>query len=449
MNQPLPAYPDYKPASLPWLEQVPAHWDVIANRHIFAERKERGHIEEELLSVTIKQGIIRQSDLIKNSSKKDSSNEDKSKYKLVKPGDFAYNKMRMWQGAVGYSDFRGIVSPAYIVLEPIATIDTRYYHYLMRTPEYVKESYRYSYGICDDQLSLRYEDFRVIKTVLPPLAEQQQMVSFLDTKEQRIARLLRAKRRLIKLIQEQKQALIHHAVTKGLNPNAPRKGSGVAWLGEVPAHWEVRKVKHLTHIKTGGKDTENKVEDGAYQFFVRSQTIERINSFSFDGEAVLTAGDGAGVAKVFHYVNGKFDYHQRVYKFSHFRRVTGKFFFYYLRSTLWIEALDASAKSTVDSLRLPLLQNFAMTVPPSEEQLKIVAYIEHESKLIDETIDRAQREIELIQEYRTRLVADVVTGRVDVRGLTVASSAAADLGLLDEEEAFEEELLEETVETDG
>lgn len=90
-----------------------------------------------------------------------------------------------------------------------------------------------------------------------------------------------------------------------------------------------------------------------------------------------------------------------------------------------------------------------MTVPPSEEQLKIVAYIEHESNLIDETISRAQREIELIQEYRTRLVADVVTGRVDVRGLAVASSAAADLGLLDEEEAAEEELLEETAETDG
>ena len=135
------------------------------------------------------------------------------------------------------------------------------------------------------------------------------------------------------------------------------KPSGIEWLGDVPAHWEVRRLRSLANITTGGQDTINQQDDGKYPFFVRSQTVERIDTWSFDGEAVLTAGDGVGVGKVFHYVNGKFDYHQRVYKFSDFSAVLGKFFFHYFRALLRFEVLQGTAKSTVDSLRLPMLQN--------------------------------------------------------------------------------------------
>ncbi len=158
---------------------------------------------------------------------------------------------------------------------------------------------------------------------------------------------------------------------------------------------------------------------------MRSQTVERIDTYSFDGEAVLTAGDGAGVAKVFHYVDGKFEYHQRVYKFSNFKRISGRFFFNYLKSTLRYEALDASAKSTVDSLRLPLLQNFPAVVPPSEEQEAIVRAIETETGGLDTVMSRVTREIELLREYRTRLVADVVTGKLDVREAAARLPAAS------------------------
>ena len=110
----------------------------------------------------------------------------------------------------------------------------------------------------------------------------------------------------------------------------PLKPSGVEWLGDVPAHWEVRRLRTLANIATGGKDTVDRQDDGRYPFFVRSQTVEKIDSWSFDGEAVLTAGDGVGVGRVFHYVDGKFDFHQRVYKFSDFRDVNGRFFFHFL-----------------------------------------------------------------------------------------------------------------------
>ena len=118
MMRDLKPYPAYKDSGVPWLGQVPEHWDVLPNRAIFTEVKDRDRIDEQLLSVTISQGVIPQSELLSNSSKKDSSNEDKANYKLVRPGDIAYNKMRAWQGAVGVSRCRGIVSPAYIVVRP-------------------------------------------------------------------------------------------------------------------------------------------------------------------------------------------------------------------------------------------------------------------------------------------------------------------------------------------
>ena len=226
---------------------------------------------------------------------------------------------------------------------------------------------------------------------------------------------MNAKERLISLLEEERQAVIHQAVTKGLDPNVKLKPSGVEWLGDLPEHWDVRRSRSLVSINTGGRDTINRLEDGKYPFFVRSQTVERIDTWSYDGEAVLTAGDGVGVGKVFHYVNGKFDFHQRVYKFSDFTGILGKFFFQYFKSTLQHEVFQGTAKSTVDSLRLPMLQNFPVALPPIYEQLSIVEQVEKATATVDATIDRARRQIELMEEYRTRLIADVVTGKMDIR----------------------------------
>ena len=214
-------------------------------------------------------------------------------------------------------------------------------------------------------------------------------------------------------------------MTRGLDLDVPLKPSGVDWLRDVPEHWEVRRLRFVADIKTGERDTADRKDDGQYQFFVRSQTVERIDSYSCDGEAVLTAGDGAGVAKVFHYVDGKFDYHQRVYKFSRFRNIFGKYFFQYFSSTLRFEASRGTAKATVDSLRLPMLQNFPVALPPLTEQTAIIRHLDQATGTIERTIDRAHHEIALLGEYRARLIADVVTGKLDVR------EVAADLPEVD------------------
>ena len=205
-------YPAYRDSGLPWIEKIPEHWDVLPNFALFAERIERGFTGLEMLSVTIDQGVIKQSALLRKSSKKDSSKDDKSQYKRVAAGDIAYNKMRMWQGAVGYSEFQGIVSPAYIVLRPRQNVCTRYYHYLFRMPAYNDYSRTCSYGICDDQLSLRFEDFKRMYSPVPPMAEQEAIVDLLDRRLHRLDALTELYSRLVGVsvsVSERKGSLIH------------------------------------------------------------------------------------------------------------------------------------------------------------------------------------------------------------------------------------------------
>ncbi len=406
-------YPAMKDSGVPWLGEVPTHWINLPGRACYQEKKvsSTGLKETTVLSLSYGQIVVKPAEKLHGlvPASFDTYQIVESGDIIVRPTDLQndWNSLRF-----GLSRHRGIITSAYICLHTKDVLSREYGHQLLHTYDLKKVFYGLGSGL---RQNLDWRDFKYLPCLVPPLPEQAAIVRFLDYVDGRIRRYISAKQKLIKLLEEQKQAIIHRAVTRGLDLSIPLKPSGIPWLGDIPQHWEVRRTKTLSHIKTGGRDTVDRIDHALYPFFVRSQTVERIDTYSFDGEAVLTAGDGAGVAKVFHYVNGKFDYHQRVYKFSSFKHISGKFFFYYLSSTLRYEALDASAKSTVDSLRLPLLQNFPTVVPPSEEQEAIVRAIETETGGLDAVMSRVTREIELLREYRTRLVADVVTGKLDVR----------------------------------
>ena len=247
--------------------------------------------------------------------------------------------------------------------------------------------------------------------VFPSVQEQQTIVDYLDKKCSEIDNVISAQQKRIALLQELKQSVITHAVTKGLNPNVEMRDSGVEWIGSVPKHWKLMRTRYLCNLCTGNKDTVNRVDDGKYPFYVRSPKVERINTYSFDGEAILMAGDGVGAGKVFHYANGKFDYHQRVYNFHDFKRVTGKFFYYYIANNFRYIIEEGGAKNTVDSVRLYMIQNFLMTVPPKEEQNRICEYIECQERKFDSSISKAQHQVELLQEYKQSLITEVVTGK--------------------------------------
>ena len=206
-----------KPSGVEWLGEVPEHWSVVPNRATFDEVIDCDHPDEDMLSVTIAKGILPQRALLSNTSKKDSSNQDKSAYKLVQPGDLAYNKMRAWQGAIGISGFRGIISPAYVVMRLRGASNSQYFHYLFRIPQFAKEAERWSYGITSDMWSLRPEDFKLIYSCIPPLAEQATIVRFLDNATANIDATISRTKQEISLLNEYRTRLIADVVTGKLD----------------------------------------------------------------------------------------------------------------------------------------------------------------------------------------------------------------------------------------
>jgi type I restriction enzyme, S subunit len=438
----LKQYPKYKKSELPWIEQLPNHWEVLPNRAVFEERNTRGMDEEELLSVTIKRGVIRQKELIESSSKKDSSNEDKSKYKLVLEGDLPYNKMRMWQGAVGVSKYRGIVSPAYIILKPRKNAYSEYYHYLLRTTEYTKESHRYSYGICDDQLSLRFKDFKIIKSVVPPIDEQKNIALFLRAKEKKIAQFIRNKRRLIQLLKEQKQAIINQSVTRGINSDAKMKPSGIDWLGDIPVHWDVRRLRTIAFVRPSGVDKniidgeisvklcnyvdvyKNEKITDSIEFMDGTATQEEINKFQIEeGDVLITKdsemwNDIAVPAYIPKTLSGVIcAYHLAVVRPLN---MNGEFLFRAFLAESVADQFRVTANGvTRYGLSQGAIKDAWFPIPPKEEQSEIVDYINDNVSKIHLAIEKANKEIDLIQEYRTRLISDVVIGKVDVRDIKV------------------------------
>lgn len=253
--------------------------------------------------------------------------------------------------------------------------------------------------------------------IVPPKEEQEAIVHFLNSETRNVEKLIEKKEKLIQLLEEKRTSLIKNVVSNGIVSDKNQRQSGVEWLGDIPKHWEVRDLRYLAEIDTGGKDTKDAVDDGDYPFFVRSQTKERIDSYSYDGEAVLTAGDGVGVGKVFHYIDGKFDYHQRVYKISDFPEdVDGKYLYYYLKANLKMEIFKNNAKSTVDSLRMPMFKSFPIAFGSLEEQRSIVNYLDNQNEEIDNLIEKVRKGIERLKEYRTALITEAVTGQIDVRG---------------------------------
>ena len=428
-------YPAYKPSGVPWLSNVPEHWEVVQLGRVGVFSKGSGGTKDD----EVPDGIpcVRYGDLYTthksfiSQTRSYVSPAKASAYTPINRGDVLFPTSgetieEIGKSAVNLMHTQVLCGGDLIVLRPTMPMEPKFAGYALDCPAAQTQKSLMGRGITI--MHIYGGQLKYLWLSLPPLPEQVSIVRYLDYVDRRIRRYVSARRKLIALLKEEKQAIVNRAVTRGLDPNVRLKHSGVEWLGDVPEHWEVWRLKSLAAIGTGGRDTINRKEDGLHPFFVRSQTVERIDTWSFDGEAVLTAGDGVGVGKVFHYINGKFDYHQRVYKFSDFRHILGQFFFHYVRSTLCNEVFQGTAKSTVDSLRLPMLQNFPVALPPPSEQRAIIEYLDNATAAIDAARARARRQVELVQEYRTRLIADVVTGKLDVR------EAAAQLPEEDDED---------------
>ena len=449
MIEGLKPYPEYKESGHRWLGSVPNHWSVLPNRALFDEVKDRNHPKEEMLSVTITRGIVRQKALLDGSSKKDSSNLNKGAYKLVQPCDIAYNKMRAWQGALGASTLRGIISPAYVVMRPRKEANPWFYHNLYRTPSFAKEAERWSYGITSDMWSLRPEHFKVIGSVLPPLDEQSAIVRFLDHANRKIDGFIRAKRKLIGLLNEQKQAIIHRAVTRGLDPSVPLKNSGVPWLGEIPKHWEARRVKQAARILRGKFSHRPRNDpsfyDGPYPF-IQTGSVAQADKFITSYNQTLNE-KGLSVSKLF--PSGTLvmtiaanigDVAVLTFEACFPDSIVGfvpkgpldRDYLYFVFLCMKGELLRETPVNTQGNLNVERIGTMWMPLPPLSEQEQITKHIERCTEPLTTAIARTEREIALMQEYRTRLTADIVTGKLDVREAAAKLPATIDDGNAEE-----------------
>lgn len=414
-------YTSYKKSDESWIGDIPSHWSVFRLKHVFEITKRIvGETGYDVLSIT--QKGIKVKDITSGAGQ---LSMDYSKYQKVDKGDFAMNHMDLLTGFVDLSKYDGVVSPDYRVFKLKQNESyKKFLLYILQLSYTQKIFFKHGKGVSMlGRWRLPAENFKNFVIPLPPKPEQTTIANFLNYKLEKINRFISKKKQLIELLNEQKSATINQAVTKGLNPNVKMKDSGIEWLGEIPEHWEVWKLRFLTKITTGNKNTENKKENGEYDFFVRSQKIEKIDTYSFEGEGILTAGDGVGVGRVFHYINGKFDYHQRVYLFYDFSHIiNGKFLFHYIKTNIKTELMYYNAKSTVDSIRLPVLKNFSVCVPSIKEQKAIVKHVELETETINRTIKTIQKEIILVEEYKTALIAEAVTGKIDVRDFVIPQS---------------------------
>ncbi|TXT41088.1 MAG: type I restriction enzyme S subunit [Comamonadaceae bacterium] len=434
MIEGLKPYAEYKESGQAWLGSVPVHWSLLPNRAIFDEVKDRNNPKEEMLSVTITRGIVRQKALLDGSSKKDSSNLNKGAYKLVQPNDIAYNKMRAWQGALGVSALRGIISPAYVVMRPRKEMNPFFYHQLYRTPLFAKEAERWSYGITSDMWSLRPEHFKVIGSVLPPPEEQSAIVRFLDHANRKIDGFIRAKRKLIGLLNEQKHAIIHRAVTRGLDHDVKLKPSGIPWLTEAPAHWTWIPIKLLLSRMDYGT-SEKSTASGIIRILTMGNiqkgevTVPQSGGLNSLPESLLlqhhdllftrTNGNPNLVGKVGIFrgeVAERISFASYLVRLRVKRDYDPEWLHMVLNSVaFWPFAQSHALVNLQTNLNSTRYGQFSVPVPPLAEQKEIVKWVSGESENLNAAITRTEREIALMQEYRTRLTADIVTGKLDVR----------------------------------
>ena len=313
----------------------------------------------ELLSVTMNDGVMLRSEI----EGKDNSSEDKSNYKVVLTGDMVYNSMRMWQGANGISPCDGIVSPAYTVLMPKIPISNGYFAAFFKSPNLINEFRKNSQGMTSDTWNLKYPQIETIKVCIPALSEQNRVADMLRTLERRIAK----QAQLVDNLKKYKRGVTRAIFSKELSFSSE---------GSQYPQWDQKLIGEICKIQTGKSNTQDETDEGLYPFYVRSPVVRKSYRYLFNCEAVLTVGDGVGTGKVFHYVTGKFDLHQRVYAMTDFRKVSGKYFYYYFSHFFYDRVMRMTAKTSVDSVRYEMIDKMPILIPCEEEQNQIVFFLD-------------------------------------------------------------------------
>ena len=417
-------YTRYKDSGISWIGKIPEHWERIPFFMVMTPKSECGHSDEELLSVYLDKGVVKYSDVVEKRT--NATSDDKEKYQLVDIGDFVMNNQQAWRGSVGISFHKGIVSPAYVILGLSSKFYLKYANYLLRDQSMVSLYYLCSKGVGSIQRNLVWNKLRQMPVFIPPLEEQKTIAAYLDKKTEQINGLVAAKQKQIELLKEYKQSLIANAVTKGINPKAKMKDSGINWIGKVPEHWQFMRAKYM--FKKEKRDVRNNDEvvtcfrDGEVTLrknrrttgFTESLTeigyqgirkndlvIHQMDAFA--GAIGVSDSDGKGTS-VYHCCTPLGNYN--VFYYAFLLRVMAKKGF--------IQSLYRGIRERSSDFNFLVFGKQYLAIPPIDEQKQIVAYINERVSSIDTQISSIEKQIANLNEYKQSLISDVVTGKVKV-----------------------------------
>jgi len=422
-------YAEYKESGIPWTPELPSQWQIERAKRLFAKMQRPVRPEDEVVTC-FRDGMVT---LRKNRRLRGFTEATvESGYQGIRKGDLVIHGMDAFAGAIGVSDSDGKGTPVYNVCQPRSGAVAGYYAHTIREMSRSQWILALAKGIRERSTDFRYEMFGNQFVPLPPPDEQAAIVRFLDHANRKLDSFIRAKRKLIGLLNEQKQGIIHRAVTRGLNPGIPLKPSGIPWLGEIPAHWEARRVKQVARILRGKFSHRPRNDpsfyDGPYPF-IQTGSVAQADKFITNykqtlnekglsvsklfpsGTLVMTIAANIGDVAILTFEacfpdsivgfapTGKLD---RDYLFSVFRCMKS-------------ELLREAPVNTQGNLNVERIGAMWIPLPPLSEQEQITKFIESETAPFNTAITRTEREIALMQEYRTRMTADIVTGKLDVR----------------------------------
>jgi len=434
-------YPTYKPSKTLWQEQIPSHWQETELRMLFADNKNKnvGLVERNLLSLSY--GKLKRKDIDNATGLVPASFEG---YQIIDEGymvlrftDLQNDKKSL---RVGYANEKGIITNAYIGLAPKADIHSKYYYYQLHFLDKIKYFYNLGGGV---RQSLAYKEFGRETVLIPDKYEQIKISNFLDFKISKIDRFIRKKKQLIKLLNKQKAGIINQAVTKGLNPNAKMKPSGIEWLGDIPKHWEVRKLKYVadcfpSNIDKHSRNDERKIKLCNYtdvykndfiannmEFMIATATADQIEKFTlFKNDVIITkdsetADDIANPALVVEDLeNVVCGYHLSILRSA--KMLIGSYLFRALQvKAINIQFEICSNGVTRVGLGVYDLKKAQIPIPPLSEQTAIASHIEAETAKLNQAISTIEKEIALVEEYKTALIAEAVTGKIDIRNYKI------------------------------
>lgn len=428
-----------------WLGDIPEGWKVRRFRYVFEESPEK--IEAEvvgpMLSVSGYRGVeVKEYD----DENRRRSDEDLVGYRIVRPGQLVVNTMWLNYAGLGVSKFEGHVSPAYRSYDIRAAVDRGYIHHLMRSSIYVQAYTRLLTGIRPNSLQMSREDLMDFPILLPPPSEQTAIAAFLDRETGKIDALVEKQRRLIELLKEKRQAVISHAVTKGLKPNAKMKHSGVERLGHIPEHWEVKPLKHLvSHVVDCLHTTPTyegelsypairtaDVERGVlllHQARLVSEEVyqERIQRLKPETGDILYSREGERFGMAALVPDGvDLCLGQRMMMFRALFPNVPSFLMWALNSEpIYQEVLERTAGAMAPHANIGDVINFRVPCPGEAEQLEIARYLSESTSNIDALVSKANMAITLLSERRSALISAAVTGKIDVRLPAVAGTVLA------------------------